>query len=53
MLYLKVIACKALFRELSLFATHSLNVIDFTWFSWGMHDFVSDLGAALGTRMGR
>jgi len=43
MLRLKVIACKALFRELSLLATHSPNVVDFTWISWGMHDLIGQL----------
>ncbi|MDR0309036.1 MAG: DUF1638 domain-containing protein [Coriobacteriales bacterium] len=47
MLHLKVLACKALFRELSMFATYSPNVIDFTWLPWGLHDLVGELVVAL------
>jgi len=47
MLRLKIIACKALFRELSLLAAHSPNIIDFTWLSWGMHDVIGGLVVAL------
>ncbi|MCL2528960.1 MAG: DUF1638 domain-containing protein [Coriobacteriia bacterium] len=47
MLRLKIIACKALFRELSLLATHSTNIVDFTWLSWGLHDVIGGLSVAL------
>ena len=47
MLYLKIIACKSMFRELSIIAAESTNIIDFTWFSWGLHDLVGELNACL------
>lgn len=47
MLYLKVLACKALFREINFFAVQSQNVIDLTCFEWGLHDKVGALNEVL------
>ena len=34
---LKVIACKVLFREISLLAAHNPNFVDITWMRQGYH----------------
>jgi hypothetical protein len=47
MLYLKVLACKALFRELTFLSAVSDNVIDLTCFHWGLHDIPGAIVKAL------
>lgn len=46
-MYLKVIACKALFREITYYASISENVIDLTCLEWGLHDKIGGLHEAL------
>lgn len=46
-MYLKVITCKALFREITYYASISENVIDLTSLEWGLHDKVGGLYEAL------
>ena len=47
MLYLKVLACKSLFRELSYLAAVSDNAIDMVCFKWGLHDVPGAIQKAL------
>lgn len=47
MLHLKVLACKSLFRELSFYAALSNNVVDISYFEWGLHNKVGALSTVL------
>jgi hypothetical protein len=47
MKFLKILACKVMFRELSYFAALSDNVCDITWFNWGLHDEIGTINKVL------
>ncbi|MDR1797416.1 MAG: DUF1638 domain-containing protein [Clostridiales Family XIII bacterium] len=47
MLNLKIIACKSMYRELSLLAALSTNVTDVTWLRQGLHDTPEKLAQTL------
>jgi len=47
MLNLKIIACKSMYRELSLLAALSTNVTDVTWLRQGLHDTPGKLAQTL------
>ena len=44
---LKLIACKALFRELSYISALSDNIVDITWIRQGCHDYPDQLRSVL------
>ncbi|MDR1422577.1 MAG: DUF1638 domain-containing protein [Coriobacteriales bacterium] len=47
MKYLKVLACKVMFRELSYLAALSDNVCDITWLNWGLHNEIGAINKVL------
>ncbi|MCL2528974.1 MAG: DUF1638 domain-containing protein [Coriobacteriia bacterium] len=47
MAYLKALVCKALFREFSHFAALSENIIDISFFEYGLHNRVGALNEVL------